>query len=343
MPWRSNPLPYNVWVSEIMLQQTQVDTVIPYFNRFLDTFPTVEVLANADQEQVLKLWEGLGYYSRARNLHKGAKLIVAQYNGKLPSTYDELQKISGIGPYVAAAITSIAFNNPVPVVDGNVLRVFSRFWGIEDDIRETKSRNAIFDKLTPFIKTTNPSDFNQGIMELGALICKPKNPQCARCPLQKECYAFINKKTDTLPFKSKSAPVPHYHIGVAVIWKDNKILIGKRKEEKMLGGLWEFPGGKQNKDETIQETVIREVKEETDLDIRIESQYCSINHAYTHFKITLHAFKTSIVSGTEKAQSATELKWASIEDCKKLPFPKANLKVFEAISESNLKDRHSTK
>lgn len=334
MPWRSNPLPYNVWVSEIMLQQTQVDTVIPYFNRFLETFPTVDILANADQEAILKLWEGLGYYSRARNLHKGAKLIVAEYNSELPSGYEALQKISGVGPYVAAAITSIAFNNPIPVVDGNVLRVFSRFWGIEDDIREIKSRNAIFDKLTPFIKTTNPSDFNQGIMELGALVCKPKNPQCHDCPLQKECIAKKENRTADLPVKSKAAPVPHYNIGVAVIWKNNKILIGKRQEDKMLGGLWEFPGGKQKENETIQETVIREVKEETDLDIKIDSQYCSLKHAYTHFKITLHAFKAHVVAGTEKAQSATEIKWATLEECNALPFPKANIKVFEAITKT---------
>ena len=186
-----------------MLQQTQVDTVIPYFNRFVARFPTVEDLAKADLQDVLKLWEGLGYYSRARNLHKAAQF-------DLPADYDELQKLPGIGPYCAAAIASIAFGQPVPVVDGNVLRVFARFWGIFDDIRKTKVRNVLFEKLKPFIAEENPSDFNQAIMEIGALICKPKSPKCAECPLNTDCFAHNANQTDKLPFKSASKPVPHY-------------------------------------------------------------------------------------------------------------------------------------
>ena len=190
MPWRSNPLPYNVWVSEIMLQQTQVDTVIPYFNRFLDRFPTVHDLAKAPQDDVLKLWEGLGYYSRARNLHKAAKHVSQELNGELPSDYEGLQTILGIGPYCAAAITSIAFGNPVPVVDGNVFRVFTRFWGIYEDIKLPTTRKMLFDRLTPEIQHVNPSSFNQGIMELGALVCSPKQPKCSSCPLSSDCFAL---------------------------------------------------------------------------------------------------------------------------------------------------------
>ncbi|RAP35860.1 A/G-specific adenine glycosylase [Candidatus Marinamargulisbacteria bacterium SCGC AAA071-K20] len=331
MPWRDNPSPYFTLVSEIMLQQTQVATVIPYFNRFIEKFPTVYDLADADEQVVLKAWEGLGYYSRARNLQKAAKMVVQDFNGKLPSTYDDLQKLPGIGPYCAAAITSIAFGNAVPVVDGNVLRVFTRFWGVFDDIRNTKVRDVFFNKLKPYVAEDNPSDFNQAIMECGALICKPKSPLCEQCPLSKDCFAFNSKKTEDLPVKSKLKPVPHYNIAVAVIQKDGKILIGKRDEKQMLGGLWEFPGGKQESKESLEETCLREVKEETGLQIEILNPLTSVKHAYSHFKITLHPFLCDYVSGKEIPKSATELKWVSLNDLSKYPFPKANKVVLESL------------
>ncbi|MBT5855806.1 A/G-specific adenine glycosylase, partial [bacterium] len=190
MPWRDDVQPYKTLVSEVMLQQTQVVTVIPYFNRFIDAFPTIQELANADLQQVLKLWEGLGYYSRARNLQKAAKFVCEDLQGVFPSTYKALMELPGVGPYIAAAIISIAFDTPVPVVDGNVLRVFTRYWGIDDDIRDAKVRKTLFDRLTPYIESSrDPSSFNQGIMELGALICSPKSPDCSVCPIREECYA----------------------------------------------------------------------------------------------------------------------------------------------------------
>lgn len=333
MPWRSNPLPYYVWISEIMLQQTQVDTVIPYFNRFISAFPTVESLANADQEQVLKLWEGLGYYSRARNLHKAAKIVVTEWNSQLPVTYKEIQTIPGIGPYCAAAILSIAFNQPIPVVDGNVLRVFTRFWGIDEDIRKNTTRDTLFQKLTPFIEDSVPTLFNQGIMELGALICSPKNPKCNICPLSGTCYANQHSLQDQLPVKSPSKKVPHYTIGVGIIFKDNNVCIAKRKQDQMLGGLWEFPGGKQKDNETLEETVIREIKEETHLNVTIQKKLCQVNHAYSHFKITMHAFICDYVSGKEKNVSSDEIKWVPLSELENHPFPKANKVILGNLLE----------
>jgi A/G-specific adenine glycosylase len=331
MPWRTTKTPYHIWISEVMLQQTQVDTVIPYFNRFIAQFPTLQSLADADQQQILKAWEGLGYYSRARNLQKAAKQLHYDHKGQFPESYENLQKIPGIGPYIGAAVTSIAFGHPVPVVDGNVLRVFARVWGITEDIRLPKVRDEIFDALTPFIKKSNPSDFNQGIMELGALICKPKNPLCHKCPLQSHCIAFVEQRTDQLPFKSKKPPTPHHHIAVGVIWKDNQILIGKRKESQMLGGLWEFPGGKQEEGESLAQTALREIKEETGLEVEIVFPYPPIKHTYTHFKITLHAFNCRVISGEPQARSATELKWVHLKDVDQYPFPKANISLLELI------------
>lgn len=331
MPWRSQPEPYFVWVSEMMLQQTQVDTVIGYFNRFIQRFPTVEDLAQAELQDVLKLWEGLGYYSRARNLHKAAQKVVDQFSGNLPSDYATLQTLPGLGPYCAAAITSIAFGNPVPVVDGNVLRVFSRFWAIEEDILLPKVRKQIFEALIPFIAQTDPSQFNQGIMELGALVCKPTVPLCDQCPLQPDCKAYRENKVRLLPIKAKKAPVPHYTIAVGVIWKEGHILVAKRKETQMLGGLWEFPGGKNKPGETLEQTVSREIEEETGLKVNVGKLYTKVNHAYTHFKITLYAFRCDYVAGVASPHTSDELRWILPETLHHLPFPTANKKIIGLI------------
>jgi len=330
MPWRSNPQFYYVWVSEMMLQQTQVDTVIPYFDRFTAQFPTVYDLAKADIDVVLKCWEGLGYYSRARNLHKAAQLIVAEFNGQLPSDYDTLQTLPGLGPYCAAAIASIAFEKPVPVVDGNVLRVFTRFWGLYDNIKDTKTRNKLFSLLSEPIKQAQPSQFNQAIMELGSLVCKPKDPQCQICPLNTDCVAYKQNLTQELPQKTASKPVPHYNIAVGIIENaKGQVLIAKRPTDVMLGGLWEFPGGKQEPGELLNATLVREIFEETQLKVSAETELCVVKHAYSHFKITLHAFVCKKMSGTAKPLKSTELKWIDPQTLPDYPFPKANKTVLE--------------
>jgi A/G-specific adenine glycosylase len=335
MPWRSNPKPYYVWVSEMMLQQTQVDTVIPYFNRFIVRFPTVHDLAKAPQDDVLKLWEGLGYYSRARNLHKAARRVVDEFKGSLPDSYADLQTLPGLGPYAAAAITSIAFSNAVPVVDGNVLRVFTRYWGIFENVMKQTTRSMLFHRLTPAVESVNPSDFNQGIMELGALVCTPKKPKCDICPLKIECVALHTDQIANLPVKEKAKPVPHYDISVGVVWDGDKVLIGKRKEDQMLGGLWEFPGGKHEEGEEFSDTCKRELKEETGLDVEIDKQYCIVKHAYSHFKITLHAFKCQVLGGQMEAKSASELKWITLDDIDIYAFPKANKIVLEHLKKDS--------
>ena len=338
MPWRDDPQPYKVWVSEIMLQQTQVDTVIPYFNRFIYTFSTVYKLAESDLDLVLKHWEGLGYYSRARNLHKAAQFVVSDLSGNLPIDYKELQTIPGIGPYCAAAIGSIAFGLKTPVVDGNVLRVFARFWGDNTDIRDTKLRKVFYNKLSPYIEEsatcepiTGPSSFNQAIMELGATVCKPQSPKCNQCPLSSNCTAFNSETVHLLPVKSKKAAVPHYSICVGIIKNGESLLIGKRHESKMLGGLWEFPGGKKKENESEEEAVVREVLEETDLVVSVTGKLTSIKHTYSHFKITLNAYHCEIISGVEQPLSATELVWVKPSELSRYAFPTANKKVIELI------------
>jgi A/G-specific adenine glycosylase len=334
MPWRTDPSPYKVWISEIMLQQTQVVTVIPYFDRFLDAFPTLESLAAADLHDVLRRWEGLGYYSRARNLHKAAQQIVTKCGGLIPTTEKKLRELPGVGPYTAAAIASIAFGEPAPCVDGNVLRVFSRFWGIDQPIRDRKVADHIAARLAPLIRKVNPSYFNQAVMETGALICRPRRPLCAQCLLARQCVAFKAGRTSELPVVLRQSKIPHQTIAVGVIWKRGRILIARRQEAGMLGGLWEFPGGKQEKGETLQQTAAREIHEETGLTVRVGEVMTEVKHAYSHFRITLTAFRCAWVSGTARPKSSTALKWISPSALTAYPFPRANRKIAELLCKS---------
>lgn len=329
MPWRTDPQPYKVWISEIMLQQTQVVTVIPYFDRFIDRFPDVQTLAEADQSDVLKYWEGLGYYSRARNLHKAAQSVLEFFNGVLPADYDRLQTIQGIGPYIAAAIGSIAFGIKVPVVDGNVFRVVTRYYGIFEDISKPKTRDIIFKELEPVIKKCNASHFNQGLMELGALVCSPTSPDCKLCPLNKSCFAYMNNKISELPVKAKKKAVPQMNVAIAIVEKDGKILIAKRRQNQMLGGLWEFPGGKQEAGESLEETVVRELREETGMTVEIIKRLTDVRHVFSHFKLTITPFICSHVKGIAKAITSDDVKWIKISDFDKYPFPTVNKKIIK--------------
>ena len=335
MPWRETSDPYRIWISEIMLQQTRVDTVIPYYNRFMDAFPAIEKLAGADQQQVLKIWEGLGYYSRARNMHHAAKDVVDRLEGNFPTNYNELLKLKGIGPYTAAAISSIAFNEKQAVVDGNVIRVLSRYYGIEEDVRKTSVKKSIQQFADEIIPASEPGDFNQAVMELGATVCTPKNPECGSCPLSTQCAAYNSAQTETIPYKSPKKKVPHHQIGVGMITDpSHRMLIALRPDDVMLGGLWEFPGGKQKKNESIEKTVERELKEELGVDVNVNNKFMQLKHAYSHFKITLHAYWCTIESGTPEPHSSNGLKWVSLSEINEYPFPKANKVLIEKLLEN---------
>ncbi|OQY06730.1 MAG: A/G-specific adenine glycosylase [Planctomycetales bacterium 4572_13] len=331
LPWRRNRTPYAVWVSEIMLQQTQVTTVIDYYNRFMKRFPTVEKLARARQDTVLKLWEGLGYYSRGRNLHKAAKTIVRDYGGQLPDTVDELQKIPGIGRYTAGAIASIAFNRPAPILDGNVIRVLCRVFRIKGNPKDAATKNQLWELAERLVHTKRPGDFNEAMMELGATVCTPSAPACVDCPLRKSCAAFEHNEQQSLPLKQKKASLPHYTIAVGVVFKSDKILIDKRKQNALLGGLWEFPGGKKKKDESFKEATAREVKEETDIEVEVGKRLCIIKHTYSHFKVTLHAFQCGYLSGKAKTLACDAVKWVSLNQLSRYAFPTSNKRIIEVL------------
>lgn len=241
MPWRKTRDPYFIWVSEIMLQQTRVDTVVAYYQRFIAKFPTVHELAKAEQSTVLKLWEGLGYYSRARNLHKGAQFVVAHYQGAIPDTYAGLIKVPGIGDYTAGAILSIAYGQAYPAVDGNVLRVLARIFGIGEDIMQMTTRTQMRALAKNLMPKGQSGAFNQALMELGALICAPRSPLCEQCPLHNYCVAFADGTQSLLPVKSpKNKPKEVKRI-IFLIVHENRVLI-RQRSENLLHGLWEFPG-----------------------------------------------------------------------------------------------------
>jgi len=339
MPWRETRDPYRIWVSEILLQQTQVATVEPYYRRFIKLFPTVHALAQAPLDQVLKAWEGCGYYARARNLHKAAKQIVNQ-GGKLPKSSAELKKLAGIGPYSSAAIASIAFGEAVPVLDGNVERVLARVTGEEGFITErdvhARLRSTAEAWMQAAVKSGHtPGELNESLMELGALVCKPREALCGECPLKKACAARRTLEDVTvLPRKPEKPRIPHYDIGAAIVRKSGRILITKRPERGMLGGLWEFPGGKLERGETLEECVRREMREELAIDVAVGELLISVKHAYTHFKITLHCFECKHTGGELQLIHAADAKWVRPAELANYAFPKADRVVLDILNES---------
>jgi A/G-specific adenine glycosylase len=331
MPWRKTDDPYRIWVSEIMLQQTRVDTVRDYYPRFLDAFPTVEALAEAERDEVLKYWEGLGFYARARHLHEAAQTVVDEHDGTVPETMDAIRDLKGIGPYTAAAVLSIAYEQPHAVLDGNVTRVLSRVFAVETDATTTAAQNALRGLANDLIDDGRPGDFNQAVMELGALVCTPSTPLCDRCPLQDVCRAHEAGTEEDYPITPESEPVPHHDIAVGLVFDDDQILIQRRPDEGLLGGLWEFPGGKQEDDESLEEACRRELKEELGIDVSIDDHFYTLSHAYSHFKITLHAFRCHIDSGTPEAREDQPFQWVPVRALDDYAFPRANRRLIEEL------------
>ena len=330
LPWRRSRDPYAIWVSEIMLQQTQVKTVIPYYDRWLTQFPTIAALAQADLQQVLKVWQGLGYYARARNLHKAAQAIVQRHDGIFPTEPAAVMALPGIGQTTAGGILSAAFNQPLPILDGNVKRVLARLLSLETP--PSKSLKALWQASTTLLDPNNPRDFNQALMDLGATICTPKNPACLLCPWQPHCLAHQRNMQNDLPISEPRSPLLTNAIGVAVIWNDQGlILIDRRPPEGLLGGLWEFPGGKIEPGETVEACIQREIREELDLEVEVGKHLITINHSYTHFHVMLHVHHCRYLGGEPKPIACDEIRWVSLSELDRFPFPKANLQIIEAL------------
>nr|NIM18182.1 NUDIX domain-containing protein [Candidatus Aminicenantes bacterium]NIM84764.1 NUDIX domain-containing protein [Candidatus Aminicenantes bacterium]NIN24260.1 NUDIX domain-containing protein [Candidatus Aminicenantes bacterium]NIN48021.1 NUDIX domain-containing protein [Candidatus Aminicenantes bacterium]NIN90923.1 NUDIX domain-containing protein [Candidatus Aminicenantes bacterium] len=289
--------------------------------------------AEASEQEVLKLWEGLGYYSRARNLHRAAKAVAERYKGKIPGILEDFRKLPGVGDYIAAAVLSIARNIPIPAVDGNVMRVYTRFRGIGDDIRKNTTRNLVYKELEHIIPIGAAGEFNQALMELGAAVCTPKNPKCSSCPLNKTCTAYTTKTIEHYPYKSPLRNVLEYKVSIGIVIKGSEFYIQKRPSEGHLGGLWEFPGGKSKEGEMPEETLLRECKEELGTDIEIIKKLTVVRHAYSHFKIVMSVFMCRLRGEEVRPPGGLAFHWITIDELENYPFPGANHKIFPALKE----------
>jgi A/G-specific adenine glycosylase len=331
LPWRGHPDPYAVWVSEIMLQQTRVETVIPYFLRWMERFPSVRDLAGASEQDVLFIWEGLGYYSRARNLHKAARLVMDKYNGELPQDLGLLRKIPGIGRYTAGAIASMAFGMDVPTLDGNLRRVFARVFNVAEPADAPAGEEMLWMLAERHLPKGHAGEYNQALMDLGAALCLPHNPACLMCPLRDLCQARALGIQEQRPVLKPKASVPHYTLTAAVLQREGKILLAKRPSKGLLGGMWEFPGGKLEDGETFEACLAREIREELGAGIRVGEALGIYQHAYTHFRITLHAFRCILTDGEPKPIEATELAWVLPAELGNYPMGKVDRQIARRL------------
>ncbi len=331
LPWRRTRDFYHIWLSEVMLQQTQVVKVIDYYQNFLDKFPTLFSLAKADLEQVLLLWQGLGYYSRARNFHRAAQKVVADYNGKIPENIGDFKKLPGVGDYIAAAVYSMAIGEPVPSIDGNVKRIVARIFEIQAAINTSAGEKSVKSRVSELFDESHPGEFNQAMMELGALTCKPQNPLCSQCPVKNFCQAFKNSSQGKFPIKIKKKPVPKYELAIGAIFHEDKFLLVKRNLYGMLGGLWEFPGGKIESPELAAEACERLIFEKLKLTAHVQRQIGNIEHTYSHFKIKGHVFlcQTGFVKPTLRDHD--DFAWVNFAESERLPLHAIPLKIIDML------------
>lgn len=360
LPWRKNHDPYRIWVSEIMLQQTRVDTVIPYFNAFISKFPTVKVLAEAPEEEVLKCWEGLGYYSRARNLQAGAKMVMELHHGQMPTTKEEVAALKGVGPYTCGAIMSIAYNEPIPAVDGNVMRVISRFFALDDDIAKPSTRIKLEKLVETMIPQGQARYFNQALMELGALICTPKSPNCLLCPVMEHCEARLQGREHELPIKSKAKKARvEYRVAAIVEGQGEhagKVLVRQRPAEGLLAGMWELPHvlvaeeqaavlyeSELKEQPELGRAIAEELHTQHGLLVRPRQWFCDQDHIFSHIRWNMRFFIAD--SDSEQLTRLEALEFGSNESSPLagINADESNLQeVAAGLAADGLKGTHSS-
>jgi A/G-specific adenine glycosylase len=333
LPWRGHADAYAVWVSEIMLQQTRVETVIPYFERWMQRFPTIQSLANASQQEVLSLWEGLGYYSRARNLHKAARVVAAQFAGQLPKDRTGLEKLPGIGAYTAGAIASIAFGQDEAALDGNIRRVLARVFAVRTPARSPSGEKELWDLARRCLPPGRAGDYNQALMDLGSALCTPRSPQCLLCPLLEICAGRKMGLQEILPVLTPRQKIPHLTVAAAVVRRASTVLIAQRPQSDLLGGMWEFPGGTVENGETLEEGLQREIREELNTVVLIEHPFGTYNHAYTHFSVTLHAFLCRLAGPEPQSIEVSQLRWVSPGALARFPMGKIDRQIANRLEQ----------
>lgn len=328
LPWRRTRDPYAIWVSEVMLQQTRVATVLPYYHRFLARFPGIAQLAAADLQAVLKHWEGLGYYARARNFHRAARIVCEHHRGIVPREPAVFRQLPGVGDYIAAAVLSIAFHRPLAVIDGNVKRVLARLFRIDAPVDTSAGFRRTAQRL---LDTRTPGTFNQALMELGALVCRPRTPECGRCPLAERCEARAAGQPRQYPIRRRKHPVPEHRLVVAVIRRRSKYLITRREEQGLLGGLWEFPAARIGMDEIAEKACRRTAGDAVNLQVRVDGVLTRFNHAYSHFMERLEVCCCRAESGRVRTLGARPFRWIRLQEADRYPFTGAALKILARL------------
>lgn len=333
LPWRRDYAPYRVWISEIMLQQTQVKTVVPYYLRWMDRFPDLRSVAAASEEEILKCWEGLGYYKRAANIHRAAQILVKDHGGEIPRDHGLVSKLPGVGPYTAGAIMSLAFNESYAAVDGNVERVVARMFDVSETVRSPQARRLIQSAATRLIPEGRARSFNQALMELGACICTPKDPDCRQCPVSGHCISLRMGIVDKRPVRGKRKPCTPIEVAIGVIVHGGRILIQKRPPQGLMANLWEFPGGKVEAGESPKEAVVRELWEEVRMEVSSVRSLGSIRHSYTSFRVVLHAYLCELVKPDQEPlpRAAVEVRWVDPSRLDDYAFPTANRRLIPKI------------
>jgi len=341
LPWRHTQDPYAIWVSEIMLQQTQVKTVIPYWERWMRELPTIESLANAKPEKIHKLWEGLGYYTRVRNMQKAAQFIGHARDGKFPVKFEDVLELSGIGRYTAGAICSIAFNQPTPILDGNVIRVLTRVFGIAENPRDKKANARLWDLAEELVALAAPkrseggcSHLNQSLMELGALICTPREPKCLVCPIAKHCFAFQKNRVNEFPNLEKRAAATARRFAAFALERDGKFLVRQRPEGVVNAHLWEFPNVELNGEPVNPVAAVNELFGFTPKDVKA---LCTIKHSITRYRMTVEAFHTIAADCPSRLEAGLQARWLTLPELHKLSFPSAHGKILKALQNVSLK------
>ena len=334
LPWRQSLDPYAVWVSEMMLQQTQVATVIPYFQRWMQRFPNVATLAGAEESDVLHAWQGLGYYSRARNLQRAAARMMAEHAGRVPEHVAQLLELPGIGPYSAGAISSIAYGHAEPLVDGNVIRVLARLFALRGDPNRAPLKTQLWDVARSLVPADAPGDFNQALMELGATVCTPRNPRCSACPLAAHCQALKAQLVEILPELPARAKPTQVHMVAAVSARAGRVLVTKLlPSAPRWAGMWLFPNAEVGRTETPEAAVKRALKEAVGLRAEPTGIVCVIRHTVTRFRITLDAYRTAAPSGDAKPHGVAEIAWKRADELAELAMPKAHRAIANRLLE----------
>jgi len=329
--------PYGIWIAEVMLQQTQLKVVIPYWEKWMKRFPSLTDLAEADLQNIYLIWQGLGYYSRAKRIHQSSKLLI-EYVGKnsdqdpysWPVGIDQWMILPGIGRTTAGSIISSAFDLPTPILDGNVKRIFSRLLANERTL--SKEEKKLWDFSSLLLSDLNPRDFNQALMDLGAQICTPKKPICSSCPLQKFCVAYIKYDPHNFPKKEMRKINPFQEIGIGIVFNNKgELLIDQRLENSSMGGMWEFPGGKKTSDESIEMTIERELKEELGIVVKVGAKLLSFQHSYTHKELYFTVHICEWKAGEPKPLASQKVLWVPPEKLYNFPFPAANTKIISEL------------